>query len=148
MFCSWLVAYCKDRDNVNDLLEILYKQPYIEMYEDIRNGIIEGDFSVEQITIFLEETSDLLFRDCKDCKNSEEIRVVAFATRAGTYRIIIISPVQPNSKLENFFRNVRLFYLSGLFGSDRSSGSHSVCLSVCLTVFFTAQTCCQKFRKH
>ena len=83
MFCSWLVAYCKDRDNDNHLPEIPYKKPYIEMYEDIKNGIIEGDFSVEQITIFFEETSDLLFRDCKDCKNSEEIRIVAFATRIG-----------------------------------------------------------------
>ena len=83
MFCSWLVAHCKDRDILNDLLEIVYKQPYIEMYEDIRNGINEGDFSVEQITIFFEETSDMLFRDCKNCNNSEEIRKVAFATRAG-----------------------------------------------------------------
>ena len=84
MFCTWLVAYCKVRDIDNDFIKIPYKKPYIEMYEDIRNGISEGDFSVEQITIFFEETSDLLFRDCKDCENSEEIRTVAFATRAGT----------------------------------------------------------------
>ena len=83
MFCSWLVAYCKDREVDNDLLEIPYKQPYIEMYEDIRNGLNEGDFSVEQITVFFEETSDMLFRDCKECKSGEEIRKVAFATRAG-----------------------------------------------------------------
>ena len=83
MFCTWLVAYCKVRGIHNDLIEIPYKQPYIEMYEDIRNGLNEGDFSVEQITVFFEETSDMLFRDCKDCKNSEEIRKVAFATRAG-----------------------------------------------------------------
>ena len=83
MFCTWLVAYCKAREIHDDLVEIPYKQPYIEMYEDIRNGLNEGDFSVEQITVFFEETSDMLFRDCKDCKNSEEIRKVAFTTRAG-----------------------------------------------------------------
>ena len=84
MFCTWLVAYCKVRDIDNDLLiEIPYKQPYIEMYEDIRNGLNKGDFSVEQTTVFFEETSDMLFRDCKDCESSEEIRKVAFAIRAG-----------------------------------------------------------------
>ena len=84
MFCTWLVAYCKVRGIHDDLVEIPYKQPYIEIYEEIRDGINENDFSVEQITIFLEETSNLLFRECKDCKNSEKIRIVALATRSGT----------------------------------------------------------------
>ena len=88
MFCTWLVAYCKVRGIHDDLVEIPYKQPYIEMYEEIRDGINENDFSVEQITIFFEETSDLLFRECKDCKNSEKIRIVAFATRSGTINSI------------------------------------------------------------
>ena len=76
MFCTWLVAYCKVRGFDNDFVEIPYKQPYIEMYEDIWNGINEWDFSVDQITVFFEETSCMLFRDCKDCKNSKKTRLL------------------------------------------------------------------------
>ena len=83
--CTWLVAFCKIRDDyIDDLVPIPYKKPYIEMFEDIRDGILSGDFSVEQITIFFEETSGELYRDCKDCENGKVIQPVAFAIREGS----------------------------------------------------------------
>ena len=84
MFCTWLVTFCTIRDqDVNDI-PIPYKKPYIEMYGDIRDGIISGDFSVETITEFFDITAERLFQDSKDCKLSkEEIRAVAFTVRQG-----------------------------------------------------------------
>ena len=54
------------------------------MFEDIREGIIGGDFSVLAISEFFETTSERLFRDCKDCKNgTQEIRLAASSIREG-----------------------------------------------------------------
>ena len=67
-----------------DLIGIPYRKPYIEMFEDIREGIIGGDFSVEAISEFFETSSERLFRDCKDCKNgTQEIRLAASSIREG-----------------------------------------------------------------
>ena len=54
------------------------------MYEDIESGIINGDFSEEQVISFFEETSIELYRDCKSCENGEKLRAVAFAVRKGS----------------------------------------------------------------
>ena len=89
MFCNWLVAFCKIKDtNVENLVAIPYKKPYIEMYEDIKSGIINGDFSEEQVISFFEETSGELYRDCKACENGEELLPVAFAVRKGSNKQI------------------------------------------------------------
>ena len=90
MFCTWLVAYCNVKDfNIIDLIGIPYRKPYIEMFEDIREGIIGGDFSVEAISEFFESTSERLFRDCKDCKNgTQEIRSAASSIRKGSKKQI------------------------------------------------------------
>ena len=53
------------------------------MFEDIKAGIIEGDFSPTAIKEFFEATSSILFRDCKDCNNNFEIQKVANAARKG-----------------------------------------------------------------
>ena len=37
------------------------------MFEDIQEGIKEGDFSIAAIADFFEATSDLLKRECRDC---------------------------------------------------------------------------------
>ena len=63
---------------------IPFKQPYLEMFEEMKNGIIFQDFSVEAISTFLESTSDRLFRDSKDCESGNtEIRTAASAVREG-----------------------------------------------------------------
>ena len=63
---------------------IPFKQPYLEMFEEMKNGIIFQDFSVEAISNFLESTSDRLFRDSKDCESGNtEIRTAASAVREG-----------------------------------------------------------------
>ena len=62
--------------------EIVYKQPYIQMFEEIKNGLIVGDFSVESISDFLDSTSDRFFRDSKDCSSgNSQIRTVANTVR-------------------------------------------------------------------
>ena len=64
--------------------EIVYKQPYIQMFEEIKNGLNAGDFSVESISGFLDSTSDRFYRDSKDCKSgNSQIRTVAYAVREG-----------------------------------------------------------------
>ena len=54
------------------------------MFQEIKNGLIAGDFSVESISNFLDSTSDRFFRDSKDCKSgNSQIRTVAYAVREG-----------------------------------------------------------------
>ena len=56
------------------------------MYEDIKAGVIEGDFSPTAITEFFEATSSIMFRDCKDCGSGGmdlEIERVATAASDG-----------------------------------------------------------------
>ena len=73
-----------------DPIGIPYRQPYIEMFENIREGIIGGDFSVEAISEFFETTSERLFRDCKDCNNgTQEIRSAASSIREGSKKQIL-----------------------------------------------------------
>ena len=46
--CMWLVAFChgfKDEIKLNDtLFNVPFKEPYIDMNENLRDGIILGDF--------------------------------------------------------------------------------------------------------
>ena len=64
--------------------EIVYKQPYIQMFEEIKNSLMVGDFSVESISGFLDLTSERFFRDSKDCKSgNSQIRTVANTVREG-----------------------------------------------------------------
>ena len=92
MSCTWLVAFCNIKDtNIDDLLPIPYKRPYIEMFEDIKSGIVNGDFSAEQVSIFLEDAQIELYRNCKDCdfltpNNISELQPVAFAVRKGSIK--------------------------------------------------------------
>ena len=52
--------------------------------EEIKNGLIVGDFSVESISDFLDSTSDRFFRDSKDCRSgNSQIRTVANTVREG-----------------------------------------------------------------
>ena len=37
------------------------------MFEDIKEGIIEDDFSSTTIQEFFETTSNIMYRDCKEC---------------------------------------------------------------------------------
>ena len=54
------------------------------MFEEIKNGLIVGDFSVESISDFLDSTSDRFFRDSKDCSSgNSQIRTVANTVREG-----------------------------------------------------------------
>ena len=70
------------------MIQIPYKKPYIEMYEDIRDGIIGGDFSVETISEFFDLTSERLYQDSKDCElGKKEIRGVALTVREGFKKI-------------------------------------------------------------
>ena len=73
---------------------IPYKQPYLEMFEEMKNGIIFQDFSVEAISTFLESTSDRLFRDSKDCESGNtEIRRAALAVREGLIHFCLVFKV-------------------------------------------------------
>ena len=54
------------------------------MFNDIRAGIIGGDFSVEAIREFFDSTAERMFGDCKDCQSGEqEIRKAAMSIRDG-----------------------------------------------------------------
>ena len=91
MSCTWLVAFCNIKDTiVDDLLPIPYKRPYIEMFEDIKSGIINGDFSAEQVAKFLEDAKMELYKDCKDCyltpNNISDLQPVAYAVRKGSIK--------------------------------------------------------------
>ena len=91
MSCTWLVAFCNIKDtNIDDLLPIPYKKPYIEMFEDIKSGIINGDFSAEQVAKFLEDAKMELYKDCKDCyltpNNISDLQPVAYAVRKGSIK--------------------------------------------------------------
>ena len=64
------------------MIEISYKQPYIEMFMDIRNLVKANVFSVEAISALLDTTSERIFRDSKDCTSgNNEIRKVALTAR-------------------------------------------------------------------
>ena len=68
--------------------EIVYKQPYIQMFEEIKHGLDAGDFSVESISGFLDLTSERFYRDSKDCKSgNSQIRTVANSVREGLQKI-------------------------------------------------------------
>ena len=87
MFCTWLVAFCNVYDgNTTDHVPLPFKLPYIEMFEDIKEGIIENDFSPLAIQEFFDTTSQILMRECRNC-NSEEIRRAAYAAKAGLKNI-------------------------------------------------------------
>ena len=71
--CGWLVEFCGVYDSNNtDHATLPFKLPYIEMFEDIKTGIIEGDFSPLAIPEFFETTSSILFRECKNCGSDED----------------------------------------------------------------------------
>ena len=54
------------------------------MFEEMKHGLIAGDFSVESISVLLDSTSDRFFRDSKDCKSgNSQIRTVANTVREG-----------------------------------------------------------------
>ena len=58
------------------------------MFEEIKNGLIAGDFSVESISGFLDLTSERFYRDSKDCKSgNSQIRTVANSVREGLQKI-------------------------------------------------------------
>ena len=70
MFCTWLVGFCNVYDsNKTDMVTLPYKQPYIEMFEDIKMGIIAGDFSPTAVSEFFEIQAGIFLKECKDCKS-------------------------------------------------------------------------------
>ena len=80
------------------------------MYEDIRDGIVGGDFSVETLTEFFDITAERLFQDSKDCKLSkEEIRAVAFTVRQG-FKESFDASFRKNSSLKIFFGAFKLYF--------------------------------------
>ena len=53
------------------------------MYEDIKAGITEGDFSPTAIMEFFEATSGIMFFDCKDCgSGGMDVEIGRVATAA------------------------------------------------------------------
>ena len=87
MFCTWLVGFCNVFDsNKTDMVTIPYKQPYIEMFEEIKMGIIMGDFSPTAVSEFFEISSGIFFKECKDC-DSSAIREAALMARKSAKRI-------------------------------------------------------------
>ena len=71
--CMWLVAFChgfKDEIKLNDtLFNVPFKEPYIDMYENLRDGIILGDFTDQDIESFLGATHSAISRDCRICED-------------------------------------------------------------------------------
>ena len=49
-------------------VEIAYKQPYIEMFNDIKERLDEQRFYYEQVRIFLISAYKFILHDLKDCK--------------------------------------------------------------------------------
>ena len=88
MHCTWLVAFCNVYDaNSTDHVPLPFKLPYIEMFEDIKDGIIEEDFSPLAIQEFFDTTSQILMRECKNCNYDVGIKGAADATKAGLKNI-------------------------------------------------------------
>ena len=70
--CIWLVAFChgfKDDIKNDTFFTFPFKQPYIEMYENLRDGIILGDFTDQEVESFLGATHSAIARDCLFCKD-------------------------------------------------------------------------------
>ena len=87
MFCTWLVGFCNIHDsNQTDMVTLPYKQPYIEMFEDIKMGIIAGDFSPTAVSEFFELSSGIFFKECKDC-DSIAIREAALMAEKSAKRV-------------------------------------------------------------
>ena len=81
MNCIWLVAFChgfKDDIKLNDTEYLIpFKEPYIEMYENLKDGIILGDFSQQNIIDFLGLTQSALSKDCYgECKNISKLKKI------------------------------------------------------------------------
>ena len=48
-FCSWLVVYCKRDLPGDNEYEVPYKLPYIEMWEDVIEGINAGSYTSDDL---------------------------------------------------------------------------------------------------
>ena len=62
---------------------IPFKEPYIEMYENLRDGIIEGDFSAESIEAILAATGSAISRDCHNCRGISKLKKLRNFVRKG-----------------------------------------------------------------
>ena len=78
--CIWLVAFChgfKDDIKFNEtVFTVPFKQPYIEMYENLRDGIILGDFTDQEVESFLGATHSAIARDCLLCKDVSKLNKI------------------------------------------------------------------------
>ena len=76
------------------------------MFEDIKEGIIEGDFSPMAIPEFFETTSSILFRECKNCGSDAILKVArtaekgAKAVRDMTYSYYEYEDIKEKSLME------------------------------------------------
>ena len=64
----------------SDLVEVPYKEPFIQMFEDIMAGLVRDDFTVENLVNFFMIASEVTEEDSNDCKSSE-VREVADFTK-------------------------------------------------------------------
>ena len=64
-----------------------YRQPYIEMFEQMRDNIEAGDYDIKQIEEYFEYIKELLDEDVKDCVtlfDVEPLRVATDTVREGS----------------------------------------------------------------
>ena len=96
VFCNWCVGLCikpkewtnttqaKDREIANDnstatgtyndgMIEVPYKNSFLEMFKDIENGILNDDITELDVVELYRITSLVLEEDCGVCDHSPEI---------------------------------------------------------------------------
>ena len=80
--CTWLVVYCK-RDYPDELgeneFEIPYKLPYIEMWEEVIEGINAGNYTNDELGEIFKSNQKALAKDCKSCEylQLKKIKILA-----------------------------------------------------------------------
>ena len=98
-YCEWCVGYCyngglnlsdfqgryrreaPDTGNITYGSQIMsYKVPYLEMFKDVEEGLLEDIFSETDIVEIFKITSDATAQDCAIC-NSTEIAEISTFTR-------------------------------------------------------------------
>ena len=57
-----------------------YRQPYIEMFEQMRDNIEAGDYDIKQIEEYFEYIKELLDEDVKDCVTLFDVAPLRVAT--------------------------------------------------------------------
>ena len=86
LFCNWCTGFCNNshrrkRDSNNGFVEVLYKLPFLEMFDDLSTLINSAQIDDLDVVEIYKMTSIATRDDCERCNNSTEIDQFSISTK-------------------------------------------------------------------